>query len=299
MMETLLPNLSQAIAETVEAASNGVVQVEARSRVSASGVVWSDDGVIVTAHHVVERDENIRVGLPDGSSVRAKLIGRDPSTDLAVLKAETTGLAHPAWVGPESLKVGHLVLGLGRPGRTIRATMGIVGVLGESWRTPMGGRLDRYLQSDVVMYPGFSGGPLVDASGQVLGINSSALARGVAITVPTPTIQRVVEAVLANGRVRWGYLGVGAQPVALPSTIGEQLKQETGLLLVSVEDEGPAARSGLLLGDTIVELAGQPVRHLDDLQGLLDGDRVGTTVPIKVLRAGAIHEITVVVGERP
>ena len=298
-METLLPNLSQAIAETVEAASKGVVQVEARSRMPASGVIWSDDGVIVTAHHVVERDENIGVGLPDGSSVSARLVGRDPSTDLAVLQAETAGLGPSVWAGPEALKVGHLVLGLGRPGKNIRATLGIVGAFGEGWRTPMGGQLDRYLQSDVVMYPGFSGGPLVDASGQVLGINSSALVRGVAITVPTPTVQKVVEAVLAHGRVRRGYLGVGAQPVPLPAAAGEQLKQETGLLLVSVEAGGQAEHGGLLLGDTIVELAGHAVRHLDDLQGLLSGDRVGSTVPVKVLRAGEVRELSVVVGERP
>ena len=298
-METILPNLSQAIAETVEAASKGVVQVEARSRVPASGVLWSDSGVIVTANHAVERDENIGVGLPDGSSVSARLVGRDPSTDLAVLQAETAGLRAPAWAGPEALKVGHLVLGLGRPGKNIRATLGIVGALGEGWRTPMGGRLDRYLQSDVVMYPGFSGGPLVDASGQVLGINSSALVRGVAVTVPTPTVRRVVEAVLAHGRVRWGYLGVGAQPVPLPTAAGEGLKQEAGLLLVPVEAGGPAERGGLLLGDTIVGLAGQAVRHLDDLQGLLGGDQVGATVPVKVLRAGEIRELSVVVGERP
>ena len=298
-MEAVLPNLSQAIAETVEVASKGVVQVDARSRIPASGVVWSADGVIVTAHHVVERDENIGVGLPDGSSVSAKLVGRDPSTDVAVLQAETAGLDLPAWAGLEALKVGHLVLGLGRPGKTIRATLGIAGVLGDGWRTPMGGRLDRYLQSDVVMYPGFSGGPLVDASGQVLGINSSAIARGVTITVPTATIQRVVEAILTHGRVQRGYLGVGAQPVPLPATIGEQLNQETGLLLVSVEDDGPADLGGLLLGDTIVELDGQPVRHLDDLQGLLDADRVGATLSIRVLRAGEIRELSVAVGRRP
>lgn len=298
-MESLLPDLSQAIAGTVDVGSNGVVQVDGRSRIPASGVLWSKDGVIVTAHHVVERDEGIEVGLPDGSSVPAKLIGRDPSTDIAVLQAKTGGLEPLAWTEPDTLKVGHLVLGLGRPGKNIRATMGIIGALGDGWRTPMGGRLDRYVQSDVVMYPGFSGGPLLDASGRVVGINTSALARGATITIPAPTVRRVVQAILAHGKVQWGYLGIGAQPVPLPAETVALLKQDTGLLLVSVEAEGPAGQGGLLLGDTIVSLDGSPVRHLDDLQGLLGGERVGSTIAVKVLRAGEVRELSVVVGERP
>jgi S1-C subfamily serine protease len=298
-MTEVLQNLSDALASTVEAAGPGVVRVEARRRLPASGIVWSSDGVILTAHHVVERDENIGVSLPDGQSATATLVGRDPTTDLAVLRTQSVSLTPPTWVEPESLRVGHLVLGLGRPGRTVQATLGIVSALGEGWRTPAGGRVEPYLQTDLVMYPGFSGGPLVDAAGRVLGLNTSALLRGVSLTVPTPTVRQVVETLLAHGRVRRGYLGVGAQPVRLPAALGEQLDQETGLLLVSVEPDGPADHGGFLLGDTIVAFDGQPVRHMDDLLALLSGDRVGASAPVRVVRGGQVMETTVTIGERP
>jgi S1-C subfamily serine protease len=149
------------------------------------------------------------------------------------------------------------------------------------------------------MYPGFSGGPLVDSSGKFLGINSSALLRGgTTITIPTATVKRVVATLLAHGQVRRGYLGVGAQPTRLPGAIASQLGQETGLLLVSVEPNSPAEQGKLFMGDTIVSLAGKPVRHLDDLFATLSGDRVGTAVPVKFLRGGQTQELLVTIGER-
>lgn len=298
-MAEVLRNLSDALAATVEATGPAVVRVEARRRLPATSIVWSADGIIVTAHHVVQRDENIGVGLPNGQAVPATLVGRDPTTDLAVLRAQTEGLTPPAWADLESLQVGHLVLALGRPGRSIQATLGIVSALGDSWRTPAGGRLDRYLQTDLVMYPGFSGGPLVDAAGQVLGLNTSALLRGISLAVPVSTLRQVIETLLAHGRVRRGYLGVGAQPVRLPAALKQQLGQETGVLLVSVEPESPAEQGGLLLGDTIVSLDGQPVRHMDDLLALLSGDQVGAAVRVRIVRSGQVQELTVVIGVHP
>jgi S1-C subfamily serine protease len=274
------------------------VKVDARDRLAASGIVWSADGLVVTAHHVVERDDDIGVGLPDGRTVAATLVGRDPTTDLAVLRAGTGGLTPPTWSDAGSARVGHLVLAVGRPGHKAMATLGIISALGEGWRTPAGGQVDRYVQTDVVMYPGFSGGPLVDAKGQALGLNTSALLRGVSLAVPAATIRRVVETLLVHGRVRRGYLGVGAQPVRLPAALAQQLGQETGLLLVSVEPGGPAEQGGLLLGDTIVALAGRPVVHMDDLLDGLSGERVGVAMPVRVVRGGQVQELTVVVGER-
>ena len=297
-MVNVLSSLSDALAETVAVASAAVVQVDARDRLPASGIVWSADGVIVTTHHVVERDDNIKVGLPDGQTVPATLVGRDPTTDLAVLRAQATGLTPPAYAGADGMRVGHLVLALGRPGEVIRATLGIISVLGEGWRTPTGGRLDRYLQTDVAMYPGFSGGPLVDVAGQVLGLNTSALLRGISLAVPVPTMRRVVETLLTQGRIRRGYLGVGAQPVRLPAALAERLGQETGLLLVSVDAGSPAEESDLLLGDTLVALDGEPLRHLDDLLGLLSSDRVGATAPVRLVRGGQVQDATVTIGER-
>ncbi len=298
-MAQVLKSLSDALAATVEAAGSGVVRVDARQRLPASGIVWSPEGIIVTAHHVVERDDNIGIGLPRNETVSASLVGRDPSTDLAVLRVEGADLTPPTWAEPESLSVGHLVLGLGRPGRTVQATLGIVSALGEGWRTPAGGRVEPYLQTDLVMYPGFSGGPLVDVNGGVLGLNTSALLRGISLSVPTPTVRQVVETLLAHGRVRRGYLGVGAQPVRLPAALADQLGQETGLLLVSVEPEGPADHAGLTLGDAIVALDGQPVRHMDELLALLGDDRVGASLPIRIVRGGQVQELTVAIGERP
>ena len=297
-MVGVLSSLSDTLAETVAATGPSVVRVDARSRLPASGVVWSADGVIVTAHHVVQHDEKISVALPDGETVPAALAGRDPSTDLAVLRAETKGLTTPTWAEASDLRVGHLVLALGRPGKSVRATLGIVSVLGESWRTPVGGRLDRYLQTDVVMYPGFSGGPLVDVSGQVLGLNTSAMVRGASVTVPTSNVRQVVETLLAHGRVRRGYLGVSAQAVPLPAALAKQLDQETGLLLVTIEAGSPAERGGLLLGDTIVAMAGEPVRHLDDLLSGLTADRIDAAVPIQVVRGGQAQDLSVTIGER-
>ena len=297
-MSEVLSSLSDALAATVQAASAGVVRVEGRSRLPASGIVWSPDGVIVTAHHVVERDDNIGVGLPDGHTVPATLVGRDPSTDLSVLRAQATGLTPPAWTESDGLRVGHLVLALGRPGPNVLATLGIVSALGQGWSTPIGGRLDRYLQTDVTMYPGFSGGPLVDVEGRVVGLNSSALLRGITLTIPTPTLDRVVDTLLAHGRIRRGYLGVGAQPVRLPEALATQLDQETGLLLVSVEPGGPAEQGSLFLGDIIVSLAGRPVRHLDDLLALLSEAQVGIPASVRIVRGGQLQELSVIIGER-
>lgn len=295
-MATVLSDLSDEIAETVSAAGDSVVRVEARGRLPATGFVWSAEGVIVTAHHVVERDENIKVGLADGQTVPADLAGRDPTTDLAVLRAQATGLKTPGWTEPGGVRVGNIALALGRPGRTVQATLGIVSALGEGWRTRAGGQIDRYLQTDVVMYPGFSGGPLVDAAGSVVGLNSSALLRGVTVSVPVPTVRGVVETLLAHGRIRRGYLGVGFQVVRLPD--GLELEQETGLLVASVERGSAADDAGLLLGDTIVSLNGRPVRHPDDLLALLTGESVGTSAPVRIVRGGVVQELKVTIGER-
>lgn len=298
-MSAVLADFSNALATTVEQAGASVTRVEGRRRLPASGLIWSADGVIVTAHHVVEHDESIGIGLPDGSTVAASLVGRDPTTDLAVLRVQAANLPAPAWAELDGVRVGHLVLALGRPGQTVQATLGIVSALSEqNWRTPMGGQLDRYLQTDVVMYPGFSGGPLVSATGEIIGLNSSAVVRGVSLTIPGPTVRQVVETLLTHGRVRRGYLGVSTQPVRLPAGLAQQLGQETGLLLVAVEPGSPAEQGGLVLGDTLVTLANIPIRHHDDLLAQLSPDLVGATVLLRLVRGGQVIELNVPVGER-
>jgi S1-C subfamily serine protease len=297
-MADALTQLSDSLAGTVETAGPSVVRVEGRRRLPATGIVWSAEGVIVTANHVVKRDENIGIGLADGQRLTAAVAGRDPSTDLAVLKADASGLAAAERVNGD-VQVGHLVLALGRPGRTVQATLGIVSALGDSWRTRMGGQVDRYLQTDVVMYPGFSGGPLVGAGGQVIGLNTSALARGVSLTIPAATVERVTNTLLAHGRMQRGYLGVSTQPARLPAAMKEELDQETGLLVVSVEPGSPAEEGGMVLGDTIVGLGGSAVRQHDDLLALLSGEVVGQKTPIKIVRGGELRTVNVTVGQRP
>ena len=296
-MTEVLQNLSDALAATIEASGQAVVRVEARRRLPATGVIWSEDGLVVTAHHVARRDENISVGLHDGRIAAATLVGRDPTTDIAVLRAEAEALTPATWTLAEDLRVGHLVLALGRPGQTVQASLGIVSALGGEWRTPAGGKVDRYLQTDVVMYPGFSGGPLVTAAGQILGLSTSALLRGVSLAVPFNTVRQVVDTLVTHGRVRRGYLGVGLQPVRLPAELAQELGQRMGLLVVQVKAGSPAERGGLLLGDTIVALDGRPVRHHEALLALLGGDRVGVSVPVRIVRAGQLQELEVIVGE--
>lgn len=297
LMADVLRSVSDEMAATVERAGASVVRVDARRRMPASGIVWSADGLIVTSHHVVERDENITIGLPGGDTVTASLVGRDPTTDIAVLRAQGGDLTTASWTETDAVKVGHLVLALGRPGRTVQATLGVISALGDSWRTGAGGHIDRYLQTDVVMYPGFSGGPLVEAGGGIVGMNSSALARGVSVTLPTATIRRVVETLVAHGRVKRGFLGIKAQPVRLPPALAQEAGQETGVLLAAVEPGSPADTSGLMLGDTLVRFDGEPVHQMDDLLGLLSGDRIGRSVPAQIVRGGQIQTIQVTVGE--
>lgn len=299
-MSDVLKNLSNDLANTVDGAGPSVVRIEARRRLPATGIVWSADGLIVTAHHVVEREENIKVGLAGGETVSASLVGRDPTTDLAVLRAEASGLTAPSWAAldAQSLQVGHIVLALGRPGQRVQATLGIVSALSDKWRTPGGSQLDLYLQTDVVMYPGFSGGPLVNAAGEVVGLNTSALLRGISLAVPNSSIRRVIESLLAHGQIKRGYLGVSTQHVRLPANLSQQLNQETGLLLAGVEPDSPAEKGGLLLGDTIVTAAEAPIRQHDDLLAVLGDDRIGQEISVRVVRGGQLQELRVVVGER-
>ena len=196
------------------------------------------------------------------------------------------------------LHVGHLVLAVGRPDDGIGASLGMVLGLSGEWRTPTGALINQFVQTDITMYPGFSGGPLVDGSGQFIGVNTSGLLRRMNAVVPATTVRTVVETLLSQGRVRRGYLGVGSQPVRLAAALAQQFGQETGLLINSVEAGSPADKEGLLLGDTLVSIGGHPVQHMDDLLYALSGDRVGTQVVVVVVRGGEAKEIPVVIGER-
>ena len=296
----MLARLSDDLAAAVERAGAGTVTVNARRRMPASGIVWTEDGLIVTANHVVERDDDITVGLPDGREVAAAVVGRDPGSDIALLKADATAV--PVAPRAESpAKVGNLVLAVGRPGPSgAMASFGAVSVVGGAWRTAAGGNVEGFVRADVAMLPGFSGGPLVDATGRILGLNSSTLGRGGGLTIPVAAIDRVVHALQTHGKVRRGFLGIGAQAVRLPATLvsAHNLAKEQGLLVVGVEPDGPAERDGLLLGDIIVGLNAEPVTEVEELQDKLTGDWVGKPLPVQIIRAGAPKTLTITVGER-
>lgn len=294
---SILASVSDELANTVERAGAAVVTIDARRRHPASGIVWSNDGLIVTANHVVERDEEIEAALPDGRRVAATLVGRDPASDLALLRLAEGGLT-PLAHGTEP-RVGNLTLALGRPGPSgVMASLGAVTSVGGPLRFRGGASLERYVRADVAMLPGFSGGPLVDMSGALIGLNSSTLGNSGQLTVPVGSLTTAVQTLLQHGHVRRGYLGIGAQTVHLPQGLADAAGQRHGLLVVSVEQSGPADAAGLILGDILLSIAGDQVEHVEQLQDRLTSDRIGISVPVRVVRGGELREIPVTIAER-
>jgi S1-C subfamily serine protease len=294
-----LVELSDALAKAAESAGKATVLVNARRRFPASGIAYTAE-LVLTADHVVERDDDISVVLPDGEQVSASLAGRDPGSDLALLRLGKAGLS-PATPVEDEARVGQIVLAIGRPTEEgIQASLGVVSAIGGPVRTHRGGLLERYLRTDAIPYPGFSGGPLVDVTGHVVGLNTSGLARGASLAIPAGLAWQVAEALHKHGSVRRGYLGVRSQPVAITAaqqnTLGRQ--QSHGLLLVSVEANSPAEAGGLLVGDIIVALGGNPVGDPDELLARLVGEPVGKPANIEILRGGQPMSLSVTIGER-
>ncbi|WP_426748458.1 trypsin-like peptidase domain-containing protein [Myxococcus faecalis] len=297
-MSTDLSSLSQSLASVVERTARSVVRVDARRRRCATGIVWSADGLILTTSQVAEHGSHLQVGLGDGRTLPAELIGRDASTDVALLKVDATGL-NPLTPTPlDGVKVGHLVVTVARPGRTARATLGMVSAHGEGWRTHAGGRVDRYLETDADLPPGFSGGALVDATGQFIGVLSAAFSRTSAVVIPHETLTRVTSSLREHGGIRRSYLGVGAYPVKLPQHQWAAAGAEAGLIFLSVDPEGPAQKAGLLIGDVLVSLDGQSLHRVEDLLGYLGDAKTDTTIQARVLRAGEVKEVPITLGRR-
>jgi S1-C subfamily serine protease len=295
-----LLTFSHELAAVVERAGRVVATVHARPRVPSSGVHWQQ-GVVVTADHTIRRDEEINVGLSDGRTLPAVLVGRDPSTDLAVLRLQGAELPAADIGDAASLRVGHLVLAIARPGeRGISASWGIISGLGGPWRTWHGGQIDQFIRLDLTLYPGFSGGPLVDVQGRVVGVNTTG-PRGLVLAIPASTVNRVIGQLLEKGHIVRGYLGVGMQPIRLPEPLRQTLNLpgNSGLIIVTVEPESPADRAGLLIGDILIALGHNPVSDTADVQALLGSERVGQTISASVVRAGQLAELVITVGERP
>jgi S1-C subfamily serine protease len=292
----VLASLSSELASVVERVAPSVVRVEDGSRLTATGIVWSADGVILTTSHGVERDEDLAIETADGARHAATLVGRDPGTDLAALRVQATGLPAIPRADPADVKVGHLVLAVGRPGSAgLQATIGIVSARLETER---GGQVGYILHTDAVLYPGFSGGPLVDTGGRAVGVNNLMYGRGKGVAVGTPVVAHVADALLAHGRVRRGYLGVRTQLVALPEGLRQSLglTQERALLVVQVEAGSPAEQGGLLLGDTLLGVNEETIEDADELRQLLRSLQPGQAVTLRVVRGGERRVLTVTLG---
>ena len=296
-MSNILVELSNAMAAAAEKVGASTVMVNARRRMPATGIAYAAD-LILTANHVVEREEGITVTLSDGTEVPATVAGRDHGTDLALLRLERP-LAKPAETAGDA-KVGQLVLALGRPSEAgIEASLGVVSMVGGPVHTRHGA-IDKYIRTDTTPFPGFSGGPLADAEGRVIGLNTSGFGHGVSITIPADLAWKVAEQLAKHGSVQRGYLGVRSQSVELPAAAQKALKREqaTGLILIGVESDSPAESAGLMVGDIIVAIDGQPVHNHDELLARLSGDVIDKSTPVEVLRGGQPQSVNVKIGVR-
>jgi S1-C subfamily serine protease len=298
---SVLTALSNDLAGAVEKSAASVVTVFGRQRMPATGIVWSNDGLIVSANHVVERDEDIHIDTPDGQHLSTSVVGRDPNTDLVLLKLDGAELT-PAVRATHEPRIGQFVLAVGRPGKSgPMASLGVVSLVGgKAGHDHRRQHLGNFLKTDAAMLPGFSGGPLVDAWGEILGLNSSTMGRGSGFTLPNEVIDRVVGSLQKHGKVRRGFLGVSAQAVAVNDQLAEALSLDSkkALVIVGLEPGGPAEQQGLLIGDIIVRVAGTPVGSVDQLMEQLSGDVVGTAVDIDIVRGGELTTKSIVAGER-
>ena len=300
-MQSTLASFSNEVAKLVEEFQPYVVAVHARGHYPSSGVVWRP-GIIVTADHTIRREEDIQVTLPDGKRADAVLAGRDPGTDLAALKVEGLGSAAAQTGGGDAVKAGELALILGRsPDSGPNASLGVISAVSGAWRTWRGGRLDNYIRLDATMFPNSSGGAVVDVRGRLLGVATSALSRIAGLAIPASSVNRVLDSLVTKGHVPRGYLGIGAQPVGIPDAwrASLPLTAKSGIMVVKVEADGPADRAGVFLGDILVSLGDTTLEEFEDLQSVSDSGIIGKQVKARVIRAGAIHELSITVGERP
>jgi S1-C subfamily serine protease len=297
-----LQDWSDQLATVVEQVAHSVVRVDARNRVAGTGILWSSDGVIVTADHVVEREEGIHVQL-DGTTHDAELVGRDPTTDLAVLRVNAKNAIAAQIADSRTLKQGNFVFAVGRPwGEEAIVSSGVVSAVGHFGMSSGWGEQFRegLIHADVTLYPGFSGGPLADASGRVVGVNTSAIGRGMSLAVPTETVSRVASELLKEGRIRRGYLGIGVQKIPLADSLKTKLSlvQDTGLVVLTVEPKSAAETGGFLPGDILVGADGAILARVRELHRWLSMERAGKQVKAKVIRGGEIKELGVTIGER-
>jgi S1-C subfamily serine protease len=313
--DLLLDAYSRAVIDAVELVAPAVVSVDVRKRGvnqgrrspaqagTGSGFVFAADGLILTNSHVVDDSTEIDVLLPDGREHRADLVGQDPDTDVAVLKITASDLSAVSFGQSQSLRPGQLVIAIGNPyGFQHSVSVGVVSALGRTLRARSGRLIDQVIQTDAALNPGNSGGPLVTSAGQVVGVNTAIIAggQGLSFAVPISTVISVLPALLRDGRVRRGYLGVAGQDVPLLRRVTRfhRLSQATGVLVISLEQDGPARAAGVRDGDIIVSFDAAPISSLDDLHRTLTEDRIGTFATIGLLRDQQRLDVSVRIGDR-
>jgi S1-C subfamily serine protease len=293
----LLRALSNQMADAVERISRALVLVNGRQRQPASGIIYAPD-LVLTADHVLEREEDLTVQTHDERTLPAQFVGRDLATDLAVLRVANLGDTI-AVAAEEQARVGQLTLAVGRtPGDGPMASVGIVSTVGGPLRTGRGVALERYIRTDAIPYPGFSGGPLIDTQGAVVGVLTTGLVNGVALAIPITIAKNIAETLTKQGYIKRGYLGISSQLVHLPVSQRAGRSQEGGLLIIKVDENSPAQRDGVMVGDILVALDGHTISDAEDLQLLLAGDRVGKAIPVDVIRGNSLQTLQVTIGQR-
>ena len=299
VMASELQNLSNELAESVQRASRSIVAVLGRRGIGSSGIAWRA-GLILASSEGVRAEEGIKLLLPDGRAATARLRGRDSGTDLALLETDAGGLPALEFADESALKPGQLVLAVGRTANSGPiASFGIISGVSGEWKTWRGGKLDPFVRLDISAYPTLSGGAALDAAGNWIGMVSSGLSRSSVFAVTRSTIERIAGKLSQQGYVSRGFLGVALQPVALPPQLREHLGQDSAIMLLGIEPEGPAALGGLILGDVLVSGDGQPLAQPEALADLLERTPAGQSVKFKILRAGILQDLNVRIGERP
>jgi serine protease Do len=299
IMATELQSLSNELAETVERAAASIVAVHARRGIGSSGIAWRDN-LILTSSEGIRAEDGIKLLLPDGRVAAARLRGRDSGTDLAVLETDVSGLHPLEFAADTALKAGQLAVAVGRTANTGPiASFGIISGVSGEWKSWRGGKIDPFVRLDISAYPTLSGGAALDARGNLIGLVSTGLSRSSVFAVTRGTIDRIAGKLSQQGYVSRGFLGVALQPVALPAEIREKLKQDSGIMLLGIEPEGPGAAGGLILGDVLVAGDAQPLAQPEALAEFLERTPAGQVVKFKLLRAGAIQDLDVRIGERP
>ena len=311
----LLDAYSNAVVAVSDKVGPAVVRVDTRGRAAnnsqrgaqggvGSGIVISPDGLVLTNNHVVGSAREIRLSNSEGLVTDARVLGVDPDTDLALVRADTDGKLPAATLGDSKLlRRGQLVVAIGNPlGFEFTVTAGVVSALGRSIRAVSGRVIEDVIQTDAALNPGNSGGPLVSSRGEVIGINTAVImgAQNICFAVASNTAQFVLAEIIRHGYVRRAYIGVSAQTVPVPRrhAVAAGIDNRMGALLIGLEQDGPASRAGLLSGDVVVQLDGKPVSGVDDLIRLLDRDRINRAVEVEVLRLGRVRMFNVTPIER-